>query len=228
MGPAKLSKIPDELTNRNTAYHEAGHTLIAYLTKDATPLRKVTIIPRGQALGYTAFTSEEKDQYGQTKSQLLANIDVALGGRIAEELTFGVENVTTGASSDFQSASKTAERMVKYYGMSDKVGYRVVIDRENNSQDLSQESQELFDQEIRRILSESYERTKNLLKTHSRELKALAEALLIYETLEADEIKTVIEGRKLTGKIPKGESGSKKPNNNQSSIKENESGKVVV
>jgi ATP-dependent metalloprotease len=228
MGPAKLSKIPDELTNRNTAYHEAGHTLIAYLTKDATPLRKVTIIPRGQALGYTAFTSEEKDQYGQTKSQLLANIDVALGGRIAEELTFGVENVTTGASSDFQSASKTAERMVKYYGMSDKVGYRVVIDRENNSQDLSQESQELFDQEIRRILSESYERTKNLLKTHSRELKALAEALLIYETLEADEIKTVIEGRKLTGKIQKGESGSKKPNNNQSSIKENESGKVVV
>jgi ATP-dependent metalloprotease len=228
MGPAKLSKIPDDATNRNTAYHEAGHTLIAYLTKDATPLRKVTIIPRGQALGYTAFTSEEKDQYGQTKSQLLANIDVALGGRIAEELTFGIENVTTGASSDFQSASKTAERMVKYYGMSDKVGYRVVIDRENNSQDLSQESQELFDQEIRRILSESYERTKNLLKTHSRELKALAEALLIYETLEADEIKTVIEGRKLTGKIPKGESGSKKPNNNQSSIKENESGKVVV
>jgi ATP-dependent metalloprotease len=76
--------------NRNTAYHEAGHTLIAYLKKDATPLRKVSIIPRGQALRYTACTSEEKDQYGQTKSQLLANIDVSLGGRIAEELTFGV------------------------------------------------------------------------------------------------------------------------------------------
>lgn len=224
MGPAKLSKIPDDETNRNTAYHEAGHTLIAYYTKDAMPLRKVTIIPRGQALGYTSFTSEEKDQYGRTKSQLLASIDVSLGGRIAEELTFGMEKVTTGATSDFKQATITAENMVKYYGMSDKAGCRVVIDNENHHE-LSQESQEMFDQEIRRILSESYERAKNILKTHSSELKALAEALIMYETLEADEIKTVLEGRKLQGKLSKFDSGKSKVGK---SLKSKDNEKITV
>ena len=205
MGPAKLSRIPDEDTNRKTAYHEAGHTLIAYFTKDSMPLRKVTIIPRGGALGYTSFTPEEKDQFGQTKSQLLASIDVSLGGRIAEELIFGTEYVTTGASNDFQKATKTAENMVKFYGMSEKIGYRVVLEGNNESE----KHMEMYDQEIQRILTESYERVKNILKTHSSELKALAEALIIYETLEADEIKSILEGRKLQGKLTKNENKSK-------------------
>jgi ATP-dependent metalloprotease len=209
MGPAKLSKIPDDETNRVTAYHEAGHTLIAYYTKDAMPLSKVTIIPRGRALGYTAMMPTEKDQYGKTKSQLLASIDVSLGGRIAEELIFGNENVTTGASSDFKSATQVAENMIKYWGMSEKLGFRVVVQKnEYESENLSPQSQEIVDQEIRRLLQESYDRAKNILKTRSGELKALAEALLQYETLDADEIKAIIEGNKLPLRTPKSEGGS--------------------
>lgn len=205
MGPEKLSKIPDEETNRATAFHEAGHTIVAYFTKDAMPLHKVTIIPRGRALGYTSMIPNEKDQYGTTKNQLLARIDVFMGGRVAEELIFGNENVTTGASSDLEKATRLAERMVKNFGMSDKAGFRVIETRSNGlnevEESLSQQTQELIDQEIRRILQESYDRAKNLLKTHMNELKTLSETLLIHETLDIEEIKTVIEGNKLPPKV---------------------------
>ncbi|XP_074652973.1 ATP-dependent zinc metalloprotease YME1L-like [Tubulanus polymorphus] len=202
MGPAKKTRIPDEEINLLTAYHEAGHTLVAYFTKDATPLHKVTIIPRGMSLGHTAFVPE-KEEYNKTKAQLLAAMDVAMGGRVAEELIYGSEKVTTGASSDFQQATKIATAMVKRFGMSEKVGVRVFEDEGTDTglsmlkvNDVGPATTELVDTEIKRILQESYERAKNILKLHTNEHKMLAKALMKYETLDKEDITAIVEGRK--------------------------------
>lgn len=111
MGPAKKSKILDQETNIITAYHEAGHTIVRYFTTDADPLHKVTIVPRGQALGFTAHIPA-KETYNRTRSQLLAEMDVMMGGRAAEEHIFGSDKVTTGAASDFNQATRLATNMV--------------------------------------------------------------------------------------------------------------------
>ncbi|GFO17519.1 ATP-dependent Zinc metalloprotease yme1l1, partial [Plakobranchus ocellatus] len=118
--PERKNRIPDEEQNWLTAYHESGHTLVAYFTKDATPLHKVTIIPRGQSLGHTSFI-DEKEVYNRTVSQLKASMDTAMGGRVAEELIYGPDKVTTGASSDLQMATRVATAMVMVNGMSEKV-----------------------------------------------------------------------------------------------------------
>lgn len=120
MGPERKSRIPDEEANKITAYHEAGHVLVAYYTKDSHPLHKVTIIPRGSSLGHTA-SIPEKEAYHVTKSQMLATMDTLMGGRVAEELIFGPEKITTGASSDLKKATRMATNMVKDWGMSEKV-----------------------------------------------------------------------------------------------------------
>ncbi|VDP22002.1 unnamed protein product [Heligmosomoides polygyrus] len=128
MGPARTGgRIPDEEANKNTAYHEAGHTLVSLYTKQATPLHKVTIIPRGTSLGHTAMLPE-KDEYQLTKGQLLAALDVMMGGRVAEELIFGEDMVTTGAADDLKKASQLAVQMVKVFGMSDKVSFGVHLE----------------------------------------------------------------------------------------------------
>lgn len=120
MGPEKKSRIPDEEANRITAYHEAGHALVAHYTKESHPLHKVTIIPRGPSLGHTAYIPE-KEAYHITKAQMLATMDTLMGGRAAEELIFGQDKITTGASSDLKKATRMAQNMVKDWGMSDKV-----------------------------------------------------------------------------------------------------------
>lgn len=193
MGPARKSRIPDEETNRNTAVHEAGHTLVCFYTKDATPLHKVTIISRGASLGHTAFIPD-KETYSMTKSQMLAQMDVAMGGRVAEELVFGSEKVTSGASNDLKGATDVATNMVKFLGMSEKVGVRT-FHTTPDAQDISSSSSEAVDSEIKRLLQESYDRAKNILKNHPNELKLLSEALLKYETLDAEDVKRVIEGK---------------------------------
>lgn len=122
MGPEKKNRIPDEDANKITAYHEAGHALVAFHTKESHPLHKVTIIPRGPSLGHTAYIPE-KESYHVTKSQMLAMMDTLMGGRVAEELIFGPDKITTGASSDLKKATKMATNMVKDWGMSDKVSF---------------------------------------------------------------------------------------------------------
>lgn len=192
MGPERKHRIPDEETNLSTAYHEAGHTLVAYFTKDATPLHKVTIIPRGQSLGHTSFI-DDKEVYQRTVSQLKASIDTAMGGRVAEELIYGPEKITTGASNDLLQATRIATSMVMTMGMSEKVGYRSFPEEG----EISPAQREVIDSEIRRMLQESYERAKTILKQHHSELVSLSQALMKYETLDKDEIKAVIEGKKL-------------------------------
>ncbi|KAH7640833.1 ATP-dependent zinc metalloprotease yme1l1 [Dermatophagoides farinae] len=194
MGPEKKHRIPDEEANKITAYHEAGHALVSYYTKDSHPLHKVTIIPRGPSLGHTAYIPE-KESYHVTRNQMLATMDTLMGGRVAEELIFGPDRITTGASSDLKKATKMATSMVKDLGMSEKVGLRTFDDDHNSLvvvNELSNLTSELIDNEIKRILQESYDRAKNILKSHSQQHAKLAEALLKHETLNAEEIKQLL------------------------------------
>ncbi|XP_060844046.1 ATP-dependent zinc metalloprotease YME1L isoform X3 [Rhopalosiphum padi] len=194
MGPEKKSKIPDEEANTITAYHEGGHAIVAYFTKDSHPLHKVTIMPRGSSLGHTAYIPA-KEEYHVTKARMLALMDTMMGGRAAEELIFGPDKVTTGASNDLKQATNIATRMVKELGMSDKVGLRTHESQSNEMMsfnDLSPATNELIDNEIKRIMQESYERAKSILNVHHKEHKLLAEALLKYETLDAEDVKAIL------------------------------------
>ncbi|KAK7945056.1 hypothetical protein WMY93_000784 [Mugilogobius chulae] len=175
-----------------TAYHESGHAIVAYYTKDAMPINKATIMPRGPSLGHVSMLPEN-DRWSETRSQLLAQMDVSMGGRVAEEMQFGPENITTGASSDFDAATRIARMMVTRYGMCDKLGVMTYSDMTEQSP----ETQAAVENEVRLLLKESYERAKTLLKSHTKEHKSLADALLMYETLDAKEIKMVLEGKAL-------------------------------
>ncbi|OQV16111.1 ATP-dependent zinc metalloprotease YME1-like protein [Hypsibius exemplaris] len=204
MGPSKKSRIPDEEANLITAYHEGGHTLVAHYTKGSMPLHKVTIIPRGPSLGHTAYLPE-KEMYHQKKSEMMAMLDTLMAGRAAEELIFGTDCITSGASDDLRKASDLASNMVKMYGMSDKVGLRYYGREEERDilsagKDVGPATAEIIDTEIKRILQESYERAKTILRQHTKEHRLIAEALMEHETLDADEIKSVILGQGMAKK----------------------------
>ncbi|XP_036377532.1 ATP-dependent zinc metalloprotease YME1L1-like isoform X1 [Megalops cyprinoides] len=192
MGPERRSVEIDKKNKTITAYHESGHAIVAYYTKDAMPINKATIMPRGPTLGHVSMLPEN-DRWSETRSQLLAQMDVSMGGRVAEELIFGNEYITTGASSDFDGATKIAKMMVTRFGMSDKLGVMTYTDLSKQSP----ETQAAIEQEVRVLLKDSYERAKNILKTYSKEHKNLANALLTYETLDAKEIQMVLEGKTL-------------------------------
>uniref|UniRef100_A0A3Q2EJU4 ATP-dependent zinc metalloprotease YME1L1 n=1 Tax=Cyprinodon variegatus TaxID=28743 RepID=A0A3Q2EJU4_CYPVA len=192
MGPERRSVEIDKQNKTITAYHESGHAIVAYYTKDAMPINKATIMPRGPTLGHVSMLPEN-DRWSETRAQLLAQMDVSMGGRVAEELIFGDNYITTGASSDFDGATKIAKLMVTRFGMSDKLGVMTYTDITKQSP----ETQAAVEQEVRALLKESYERAKNILKTYSKEHEKLADALLRYETLDAKEIQMVLEGKSL-------------------------------
>uniref|UniRef100_A0A3B4ALL3 ATP-dependent zinc metalloprotease YME1L1 n=1 Tax=Periophthalmus magnuspinnatus TaxID=409849 RepID=A0A3B4ALL3_9GOBI len=192
MGPERRSVEIDKKNKTITAYHESGHAIVAYYTKDAMPINKATIMPRGPTLGHVSLLPEN-DQWSETRAQLLAQMDVSMGGRVAEELIFGNEYITTGASSDFDGATKIAKMMVTRFGMSDKLGVMTYGDVSKQSP----ETQAAIEQEVRALLKDSYNRAKHILKTYSKEHKTLADALLRYETLDAKEIQMVLEGKSL-------------------------------
>ncbi|THD28760.1 ATP dependent zinc metalloprotease YME1 [Fasciola hepatica] len=198
MGPAKRKPL-DEQTNRVSAYHEAGHALMALLTPESTPLHKVTIIPRGDAGGHTSFL-QDKDLSFYTRAQLLAQLDVLMAGRVGEELAFGSEKVTTGAGDDFRKATALAQNMVVRFGLSSKLGPRVVVDLRDNN--LSQSTRDIIDKEVDQLLSESLARTRSVLSSHSKQHKTLAEALLHFETLTKDEVNAVLAGKMKPPKYP--------------------------
>ncbi|XP_022119018.1 ATP-dependent zinc metalloprotease YME1L isoform X2 [Pieris rapae] len=197
MGPARRSRLPDDEANAITACHEGGHALVAHYTKDSHPLHKVTIIPRGPSLGHTAYIPA-KERYHVTKQQLLAMMDTMMGGRAAEELVYGPDKITSGASSDLKQATSIAIHMVREWGMSDRVGLRSMEAPKGafQQEQLGPQTNEMVDSEIKKILSESYERAKAILRAHAKEHKALSEALLKYETLDADDIKAIMNGEK--------------------------------
>jgi cell division protease FtsH len=174
---------------KRVAYHEAGHALVGMLTPGADPVRKVSIIPRGQALGVT-FAAPDDDRSNYEESWLLAKIKVALGGRIAEEIVFGT--ITTGAESDIQQLTQIARGMVGRWGMSTAIGPIAVLAEDQNgpllpgSHGASETTQRIVDDEIRRIVEESYAEVHRLLTDHREQLDSLTEALLRDETLDED------------------------------------------
>ncbi|KAJ3219429.1 hypothetical protein HDU67_001260 [Dinochytrium kinnereticum] len=190
MGAERKSAVITEHAKKLTAYHEGGHTLVALYTPNADKLHKVTVIPRGQALGVTVQLPEG-DKSTHTKRELNAMIDVALGGRAAEELIFGAEEVTTGASSDLEKASSLAREMVITYGMSDKMG--LVALRSEELENAAPNTKLLVDNEIKLLLENGYSRASAILKVHKEELHRLANALVEYETLTLEEVKWVIK-----------------------------------
>ncbi|RIA87030.1 peptidase family M41-domain-containing protein [Glomus cerebriforme] len=194
MGAERRSAVISDDSKRLTAYHEGGHALVALYTPGALPLHKATIMPRGNSLGMTVQLPEmDKDNY--TKKEYLAMIDVAMGGRVAEEMIFGKENVTTGAHNDIMTATNVAKRMVTLFGMSDKVG--PVAHPEEELDHLSTQTKLVIETEIRTITENAQIRASNILKNHKDELHRLAKALMDYETLTQEEIESVIKGKKI-------------------------------
>ncbi|CAJ0600268.1 unnamed protein product [Cylicocyclus nassatus] len=201
MGPARTGgRIPDEEANKNTAYHEAGHTLVSLYTKHSTPLHKVTIIPRGQSLGHTA-TLPEKDEYQMTKGQLLAALDVMMGGRVAEELIFGEDMVTTGAADDLKKATMLAVQMVKAFGMSDKVlVFLVCLDffRSLMANNCPQSTTKKIISEMTfRLRRDEYARMSKQLKCHQAPHRRTGEAQIINETAATERNKQTIKRTKI-------------------------------
>jgi cell division protease FtsH len=187
---AERKVLISEEDRRRIAYHEGGHAVVGMLTPGADPVRKVSIIPRGQALGVTLSTPED-DRFNYSEGELRAKIRVSLGGRAAEELVYG--DATTGAESDIQQVTRIARGMVERWGMSEKVGFLTVAPQDGQSpllpgaEPVSEATQELIDAEVRRIVDEEQEATEQLLADNRERLDSLAEALLEQETLdEAD------------------------------------------
>lgn len=204
MGAERKTMVMSEKEKQNTAYHEAGHAIVGRLVPEHDPVYKVSIIPRGRALGVTMFLPEE-DRYSLSKRALISQICSLYGGRIAEEMTLGFDGVTTGASNDIMRASQIARNMVTKWGLSEKLGPlmyaeeegEVFLGRSAGSQhaSVSGETAKLIDSEVRSIIDQCYATAKQLLTDNRDKLDAMAEALMKYETIDADQIDDIMSGR---------------------------------
>ncbi len=205
MGNERKSMIMDEEEKKLTAYHEAGHAICSLYTKESDPIHKATIIPRGRALGMVQQLPE-KDHYSYSRTKMLSRLIIMMGGRVAEELKFGYENITSGASSDIAAATSLARSMVTEWGMSEKLG--PVCYAENSGEvflgksfthnkNISEDTARLVDAEIKNFVEEAHQNCKKLLQEKDKELERLAKALIEHETLTGEEIKEVVKGKKI-------------------------------
>ena len=198
--------VMTEEEKKLTAYHEAGHALVGLYVPGNDPLHKVTIIPRGRALGVT-FNLPERDRYSMKKMEMEARLAMMYGGRVAEQIIFGEENVTTGASNDIMQATKLARSMVTEYGMSDKLGPQRYMENQDEvflghsvarTQNVSEATAQIIDQEVQRIIEEADKRARQVLTDHMDDLHALAGGLLEYETLSGDEVQSLLKGEDIS------------------------------
>lgn len=197
MGAERRSMVMSDKEKRLTAYHEAGHAIIAHHTPHSDPIHKATIIPRGNALGMV-MRLPEGDRISMSRARLLADLKVAMGGRIAEEMIFGSEEVTTGAMSDIRMATNLAQAMINEWGLSKKLGFRSFEDTESryyggNGKTFSEDILKQIDQEVQELLDDCYKDAVKLLSDHKKDLETLAQALLEYETLSGEEIRQLLE-----------------------------------
>ncbi len=205
LGVERKSLVLSEEDRKLTAFHEAGHALVSLRLPGQDPVHKVSIIPRGRALGIT-FSLPEEDRYNYTKEYMLGRLAMAYGGRMAEELIFGVEKVTTGAAQDIEKATEMARRMVTEFGMSELIGpvavgegdHQIFLGRElTQRREVSDKTIEQVDGEVRRILGEAYERARKILEGDLDTLHAMANALLERETLDREEVLLIADGKEL-------------------------------
>jgi len=204
MGAERKSMVMSEDEKRNTAYHEAGHAIVGRLVPEHDPVYKVSIIPRGRALGVTMFLPEE-DRYSHSRRHINSQICSLFGGRIAEEMTLGKDGVTTGASNDIQRATDIARKMVTQWGLSEKMGplmydeggEEVFLGRSAGqpNKTVSDETAKAIDEEVRRIIDECYGVAQRLLEENFDKLHTMADALMLYETIDADQIDEIMSGR---------------------------------
>ncbi len=203
MGAERRSMVMSEDEKRLTAYHEAGHAIVGRSVPDHDPVYKVSIIPRGGAMGVTMFLPEQ-DRYSYTKRGIESQISSLFGGRIAEELIFGSEKVTTGASNDIERATQIARNCVTKWGLSDKLGPLSYGEDENEvflgrsvtqHKHMSDDTQHAIDEEIRHFIDRNYERAERILRDNMDKLHAMADALIKYETIDSRQIDAIMEGR---------------------------------
>jgi len=219
MGAERKSMVMSDEEKKLTAYHEAGHAIVALHEPASDPIHKATIVPRGRALG-VVMRLPESDRLSVAREKLHADLAVAMGGRVAEEIIFGYDKVTTGASSDISMATNMARKMVTEWGMSEKLGpLRYASDQEEvflghsvaQSKNMSDETASIVDSEIRSIVEKSYQRAKKVLEENLDDLHKLAKALLEYELLSGDEIKDLLAGRPILRDDPDDEGSDKPP-----------------
>jgi cell division protease FtsH len=204
MGAERKSMAMSEEEKRNTAYHEGGHALVALSVPSADPVHKATIIPRGRALGMV-MQLPEGDRYSMNYEQMTSRLAIMMAGRVSEELIFGKEKITSGASSDIQAATGLARNMVTRWGYSDKLGLVAYGDNQeevflghsvSRTQNVSEETANIIDAEVKRLVQTGYDEAKRILTERLEDLHTLAKALLEYETLSGDEIVNALKGVK--------------------------------
>ncbi|MEJ6679239.1 MAG: ATP-dependent zinc metalloprotease FtsH [OM182 bacterium] len=205
MGAERKSMVMSDKERRNTAYHEAGHAIVGRMVEEHDPVYKVSIIPRGRALGVTMFLPEE-DRYSLSKLGILSQICSLYGGRIAEEMTLGADGVTTGASNDIQRATEMARNMVTKWGLSPELGPLLYSEDEgevflgrsaaSQSKSFSSDTAKSIDVEVRKIIDTCYSKAKDILETNRDKLEMMMEALMEYETIDADQIDDIMNGNK--------------------------------
>ena len=203
MGAERRSMVMSEEEKRMTAFHEAGHAIVGISVPEHDPVYKVTIIPRGRALGVTQFLPEQ-DRYSMSKRRIESAITTLFGGRIAEEIIFGADAVTTGASNDIERATDLARNMVTKWGLSDRLGPLTYSDESGEvflgrsvtqTKQISDETAHAIDQEVRRVIESNYQRARGILETHLDKLHAMADALVKFETIDDGQIKEIMDGR---------------------------------
>jgi cell division protease FtsH len=203
MGTERRSMVMSEEEKLNTAYHEAGHAIVGYLVPEHDPVYKVTIIPRGRALGVTMYLPEE-DRYSTSKRRLESHIATLFGGRIAEVMINGEGGVTTGASNDIERATEVARNMVTKWGLSERLGPltyseddgEVFLGRSvTQHKQVSDDTAHLIDEEVRKIIDSNYDRAKQILAENVDKLHVMAKALMKYETIDITQVKDIMDGR---------------------------------
>jgi len=210
LGVERRSLVLSDEEKKLTAYHEAGHTVVSLMIPGSDPIHKVTIVPRGRALGLM-MSLPDKDRYGQTKEWLIGRLAISFGGRVAEELVFGPEKITTGAGSDIQQATDTARRMVTMFGMSERVGMMAVGDQEHEiflgremsqRRAVSERTAEIVDDEVKRFLDEAFDKARKILTDNRDLLDRIALTLLDRETVDREDLDLLLRGEPLPPRPP--------------------------
>lgn len=204
MGAERRSSAMTQEEKQLTAYHESGHAIVALNVPSSDPVHKATIIPRGRALGMV-MQLPEGDRYSMSYKYMISRLAIMMGGRVAEEIKFGKENITSGAASDIEQATKLARAMVTRWGFSDKLGQVAYGDNQEEvflghsvarQQNVSEDTAQLIDAEVRRLIEEAYDSATKILTQKKKEWITLSEGLLEYETLSGDEIGQLLKGEK--------------------------------